>query len=127
MDVKFTSVIEVDFFYFKGGISMKRIVANALSNEIEVLTVDEILQLIEQPKFQEQGDLSFPCFHLSKHLKKNPKMIAQELKDTFAVLIDDYFAKRIEELQQKSSHGGLTTVETQELLLLLSESKASRN
>ena len=53
--------------------------------------------------------------------------IEQELKDTFAVLIDDYFATRIEGLQQKSSQGGLTTAEKQELMLLLSESKASRN
>ena len=53
--------------------------------------------------------------------------IEQELKDTFAVLIDDYFATRIEVLQQKSSQGGLSTAEKQELILLINESKASRN
>lgn len=53
--------------------------------------------------------------------------IEQELQDIFVVLINDYLAGRIEMLQQKSSQGGLTAVETQELMLLLSESKASNN
>ncbi|ART80167.1 DNA primase [Oceanisphaera avium] len=54
-------------------------------------------------------------------------LIEQELKDTFAVLIEDYFSSRIEALQQKSSQGGLSTAEKQELILLLSETKASRH
>ena len=53
--------------------------------------------------------------------------IEQELQDIFVVLINDYLAGRIEVLQQKSRHGGLTAVETQELMLLLSESKAGNN
>ncbi|MBA8778533.1 arginine--tRNA ligase [Staphylococcus schleiferi subsp. coagulans] len=60
---------------------MKQLLANILSEHISFLTVQEILKLIERPKYQEQGDFSFPCFTLSKHLKKNPRVIAEELKD----------------------------------------------
>ncbi|MBA8762022.1 arginine--tRNA ligase [Staphylococcus coagulans] len=60
---------------------MKQLLANILSDHISFLTVQEILKLIERPKYQEQGDFSCPCFALSKHLKKNPRVIAEELKD----------------------------------------------
>lgn len=53
--------------------------------------------------------------------------IAQELRDIFAVLIEEYLAKRIAVLQQKSQQGGLTAIEKQELMLLLSESKSSHH
>ncbi|WP_418139408.1 DNA primase [Oceanimonas smirnovii] len=50
--------------------------------------------------------------------------IEQELQDIFVVLINEYLAKRIELLQQKSStREGLTPSEKQELVLLLTESK----
>ena len=50
--------------------------------------------------------------------------IEQELQDIFVVLINEYLAKRIELLQQKSStREGLTPAEKQELVLLLTESK----
>ncbi|WP_417604850.1 DNA primase [Oceanimonas baumannii] len=50
--------------------------------------------------------------------------IEQELQDIFVVLINEYLARRIELLQQKSStREGLTPSEKQELLLLLTESK----
>ncbi|PSJ41407.1 DNA primase [Zobellella endophytica] len=52
--------------------------------------------------------------------------IEQELQDIFVVLINEFLAKRIETLQQKSkSPQGLTPAEKQELLLLLTESKGS--
>ncbi|MGO1246412.1 MAG: DNA primase [Oceanisphaera sp.] len=53
--------------------------------------------------------------------------IEQELQDTFVVLINDYLESHIDMLQQKSKQGGLTPIETQELMLLLSESKANNN
>ncbi len=70
------------FLLIKGGFLMKQLFASILSKHIEFLTIDEILNLIEQPKYYEQGDLSFPCFTLSKHLRKNPRVIAEELKDS---------------------------------------------
>ena len=44
-----------------------------------LVELDEIMNLIEQPKFDKQGDLAFPCFTLAKALKKSPAKIAEEL------------------------------------------------
>lgn len=41
----------------------------------------EILASIEEPKDSNMGDYSFPCFRLSKELKKSPMVIADEIKD----------------------------------------------
>ncbi|KGA96924.1 arginyl-tRNA synthase [Alkalihalobacillus alcalophilus ATCC 27647 = CGMCC 1.3604] len=40
---------------------------------------EEIEGLIEKPKFEEQGDLAFPCFVLAKQLKQAPAKIAEQL------------------------------------------------
>lgn len=69
------------FYKFLGGEQMKHLLANILRKEIEVLSETEILKLIEYPKHEHQGDLSFPCFTLSKHLKKSPMIIAQEISE----------------------------------------------
>ena len=45
------------------------------------IDVDEIEKNIEVPKEKSNGDYSFPCFNLSKSLKKAPFQIANELKD----------------------------------------------
>ncbi|MFA5745917.1 MAG: arginine--tRNA ligase [archaeon] len=42
---------------------------------------DEIFKFIEQPPDFSLGDLSFPCFSLSKELKKSPQDIAKELTE----------------------------------------------
>jgi len=43
------------------------------------LSVDKIISLIEIPKFEHHGDLSFPCFELAKSFRKAPAMIASEI------------------------------------------------
>ncbi|MBW8349202.1 arginine--tRNA ligase [Bacillus sp. IITD106] len=45
----------------------------------EALTLDDVTRLIEKPKFEDQGDLAFPCFMLAKQLRKSPAQIAQDL------------------------------------------------
>ncbi len=45
----------------------------------EVIEIEEVEKLIEKPKYEEQGDLAFPCFTLAKTLRKAPHMIAHEL------------------------------------------------
>ncbi|MFA9559003.1 arginine--tRNA ligase [Evansella sp. AB-rgal1] len=42
---------------------------------------NEVLQFIEKPKYEEQGDLAFPCFVLAKTLKKSPNSIASDLAE----------------------------------------------
>ncbi|MBS4194239.1 arginine--tRNA ligase [Lederbergia citri] len=45
----------------------------------EALTLDDVIQLIEKPKFEDQGDLAFPCFTLAKQLRNAPAKIAHEV------------------------------------------------
>ena len=37
-----------------------------------VIDLEEVVKLIEKPKYAEQGDLAFPCFSLAKMLRKSP-------------------------------------------------------
>lgn len=43
------------------------------------LSSEEIENLIEIPPKEDLGDYSFPCFQLAKTLRKNPKLIAEDL------------------------------------------------
>lgn len=62
--------------------------ANLLQEKIGI-PVEEILNIIEIPPENIPGDLAFPCFQLSKTLKKAPAMIAEDLKNS---LKSDYFS-----------------------------------
>ncbi|MDU4659855.1 MAG: arginine--tRNA ligase, partial [Clostridium butyricum] len=58
------------------------------------LEVEAIEKLIEIPPKPEMGDYAFPCFQLSKVMRKAPNMIAEELKG----IIDSEGFERIESL-----------------------------
>ena len=58
------------------------------------LDVETIEKLIEIPPKPEMGDYAFPCFQLSKVMRKAPNMIAEELKG----LMDTEGFERIENL-----------------------------
>ncbi len=58
----------------------KKLVAERIQENVE-LELDAIERLIEIPPKSEMGDYAFPCFQLSKTLRKAPNMIAQELKE----------------------------------------------
>lgn len=57
-------------------------IANCLKENIEDLTFEEILALIEVPPNKDMGDYAFPCFKLAKVFRKSPNMIAQELSES---------------------------------------------
>jgi|APSaa5957512576_1039674.scaffolds.fasta_scaffold00545_13 arginyl-tRNA synthetase len=59
---------------------MKDIIVKLVSNETG-LKVGEVERLVEIPPKDEMGDFAFPCFVLSKKLKKNPMLIAEELAE----------------------------------------------
>ncbi|WP_138754993.1 arginine--tRNA ligase [Paenibacillus sinopodophylli] len=58
----------------------KNLIAKEISSLLENVTEQQIAALIEYPPNSEMGDLSFPCFKLSKTLRKAPQVIADELK-----------------------------------------------
>ena len=57
----------------------KLAIANCLKENIEDLTVEEIVALIEVPPNKEMGDFAFPCFKLAKVFRKAPNLIAEDL------------------------------------------------
>ncbi len=59
---------------------LKQEVANLLKKILPLKEI-EILNLLENPPNSSLGDISLPCFQLSKLLKKDPKLIALELKE----------------------------------------------
>lgn len=60
----------------------KKLISEILSKHIE-MDLKAIESLIEIPPRPDMGDFAFPCFKLSKSMKKAPNIIALELKDKF--------------------------------------------
>ena len=66
----------------------KKYFAQALAKHID-LPFEELLAMIEIPPENISGDFAFPCFRLSKLLKKSPQQISEELEKK---LQSDYFS-----------------------------------
>lgn len=54
----------------------------ALSDNVE-LKKDDVLAMFEYPPDSSLGDIAFPCFKLSRILRKAPPVIAKELSENF--------------------------------------------
>lgn len=59
----------------------KVLVSEILKNNIEELSLEEIIDFIEIPPNKDMGDYAFPCFKLAKVFRKSPNMIAEELSN----------------------------------------------
>jgi len=60
---------------------MKEQIVSALANELkDHLKPDDINRAVEIPPSDDLGDYAFPCFSLSRLLRKNPAQIAADLK-----------------------------------------------
>ena len=60
---------------------MKKEISKYLSQVVTEVTEEEILNLLETPPEAGMGDLALPCFTLAKKLRKNPALIAGEVKE----------------------------------------------
>jgi arginyl-tRNA synthetase len=58
----------------------KKIVAERIKQHVD-MDIEVIQNLIEIPPRLEMGDYAFPCFQLSKVLRKAPNMISEQLKN----------------------------------------------
>ncbi|TBL73350.1 arginine--tRNA ligase [Paenibacillus thalictri] len=58
----------------------KILLADQLAAHVEGIGRDQLADLIEYPPNPQMGDLSLPCFKLSKQLRKAPQAIAEEIK-----------------------------------------------
>ncbi|WJH34487.1 arginine--tRNA ligase [Paenibacillus sp. CC-CFT747] len=62
-------------------IDYKKLIAGALAPHLQGLDEEAVLGLLEYPPNPEMGDLSLPCFKLSKTLRQSPQAIADSLKE----------------------------------------------
>lgn len=62
-------------------ISYKEKIAEILAPQIEGLSQDEIMAMIETPADSKMGDYAFPCFKLAKILRKAPPLIAKSIAE----------------------------------------------
>ena len=62
----------------------KKIVAELIKTHVD-MDIEVIEKLIEIPPKPEMGDYAFPCFQLSKVMRKAPNMIAGELKGAMSI------------------------------------------
>lgn len=72
---------------------LKEIIAKKLEYKNLGLEFDGIYNLIEIPPKDDMGDFSFPCFILAKKLRKNPALIASQLKEELEKEEWEYFSK----------------------------------
>ena len=82
-------------------IDFKEIIAKKINN---IVNLDEtnIYNNLEIPPKQDMGDYAFPCFVLSKELKKSPQIIAEEIKDK--IELDFYIKIQFNHLFSNSPH-----------------------
>ena len=63
-------------------LDFKEIIAEKINKQVPELEVDKILSLIEIPPDSKMGDYAFPTFSLAKIMRKNPAIIANDLKES---------------------------------------------
>ncbi len=59
--------------------NFKELIAKKLEEKDLGLDYEKIYDLIEIPPQENMGDFAFPCFTLAKTMRKNPKLIAEEI------------------------------------------------
>lgn len=59
----------------------KELIASELAKVIDSLDQDAILNLLEQPKSSDLGDIAFPAFSLAKVERKAPQAIAEDIAE----------------------------------------------
>ncbi len=67
--------------------------AASILSKLISLNKNQIINLIEIPPDSKLGDLAFPCFILSKKLKKNPGEIAMQIRKKLAIPKSSIFKK----------------------------------
>jgi len=58
---------------------MKTQISNYLTTLLPETTPEQFISLLETPPESSMGDFALPCFSFAKTLRKNPKLIAEEL------------------------------------------------
>ena len=89
--------------------SYKFAAARIIGKVCDSITVDELCGMMEYPPDPKMGDIAFPCFKLSKVLRKSPVMIADSFKD--ALLADPEASEIFESIESVSGYLNLKVSE----------------
>ena len=60
---------------------MKQAVSKVIADVVGITDLQKIQEVLETPPDSKMGDLAIPCFSFAKVLRKNPAVIASEVKE----------------------------------------------
>ncbi len=75
---------------------MKEKICKCIAKNLGNISEFEVARLIEIPAEDKLGDFALPCFSIAKIVHKNPKVIAEELKETMLDAQGELGIKRLE-------------------------------
>ena len=75
---------------------MKEKICKCIAKSLGNISEWEVTKLIEVPPEDKMGDFALPCFSFAKILHKNPKMIAEELKETMQEIQGELGIEKLE-------------------------------
>ncbi|SHJ15011.1 arginyl-tRNA synthetase [Dethiosulfatibacter aminovorans DSM 17477] len=67
--------------------------AELFGQQVEGVSIDELIEMVEIPPNSEMGDYAIPCFKFAKILRKAPNMISEDISNKIAT--GDYFEKAV--------------------------------
>ncbi len=75
---------------------MKNKICNYVTTLLADTTTNQLLTLLETPPEPSMGDFALPCFSFAKVLRKNPKLIAEELKAGLEAKAEELGIEKVE-------------------------------
>ena len=75
---------------------MKEKLCEQISKVWDILTVEQVAEILEIPPEENMGDFAFPCFQLAKVLRKSPVMIASELQECLQFHLQELGVEKLE-------------------------------
>lgn len=75
---------------------MKNKICNYVTTLLPDTTTGQVLSLMETPPEASMGDFALPCFAFAKTLRKNPKLIAEELKAGLEEKVSELRIEKVE-------------------------------
>lgn len=75
---------------------MKGKICNAVAEKLNGVEKKEILEMMTVPPDESMGDFALPCFSFAKAMRKNPVMIAEELKIALEMQKDKLGIEKVE-------------------------------
>lgn len=77
-------------------IKMKEKVCNKLVEIYEGISYEQMYELMEVPADEKMGDYAIPCFALAKLWRKNPAVIASEMKEALLPFMQELGIEKVE-------------------------------